>query len=237
MRHDERKPSRAGVWAQALSVAAAVAPFGLTFGVAASTAGLSLWQACGFSLLVFAGSAQFAAVGVLGAGGSALAAIGTGLLLNLRFVALGTTVSPHLPRRRWARALAAQWLVDESAAVALAQPDAGAARFGFLATGGAIYLGWNIATVVGHQLAAASGQVISSLGLDAAAEAAFVGLLWPRLADVGQRRVAGLGALVAVALVPVAPAGLAVLAAATAVIADRGLRHPGPQRAEGEAGR
>jgi predicted branched-subunit amino acid permease len=123
MRHDERKPSRAAVWAQAVSVAAAVAPFGLTFGVAASTAGLARWQACGFSLLVFAGSAQFAAVGVLGAGGSALAAVGTGLMLNLRFVALGTSVSPYLPRRRWARALASQWLVDEPAAVALAQPD------------------------------------------------------------------------------------------------------------------
>jgi predicted branched-subunit amino acid permease len=228
MRHDERKPSRAGVWAQAVSVAAAVAPFGLTFGVAASTADLALWQACGFSLLVFAGSAQFAAVGVLGAGGSALAAIGTGLMLNLRFVALGTTVSPYLPERRWRRALAAQWLVDEPVAVAVAQPDADSARLGFLATGGAIFVGWNAATVFGHSLAAVAGDVITTLGLDAAVPAAFVGLLWPRLADQGQRRVAAIGALVAIALTPFAPAGLTILAATVAVVVDRELRRRQP---------
>jgi predicted branched-subunit amino acid permease len=236
MRHDERKPSRGSVWGQAVSVATAVAPFGLAYGVAASTARLTLWQACGFSLFVFAGSAQFAAVGVLAAGGGALSAIGTGLLLNLRFVALGTTVSPYLPRRRWARALAAQWLVDEPVAVALAQPDPDSARVGFLATGGAIYVGWNTATVAGHSLAGAAADVITTLGLDAAVPAAFIGLLWPRLADRGQRRVAALGATIAIALTPFAPAGLTILCATGAVVVDRELRSRRP-RADRAGGR
>jgi predicted branched-subunit amino acid permease len=77
---------------------------------------------------------------------------------------------------------------------------------------------------VGHSLAAAAGDVITTLGLDAAVPAAFVGLLWPRLADAGQRRVALLGAVIAIALTPVAPAGLTILAAAGAVLVDRELR-------------
>ena len=79
--------------AQALSIALAVSPFSVAFGVACSEAGLSVWEALGFSTLVFSGSAQFAAVSVLSDGGTAVAAVTSGLLLNLRSLAFGVAMA------------------------------------------------------------------------------------------------------------------------------------------------
>ena len=112
---------------QALSIAFALAPFGVVFGVACADAGLSWLDAAGFSALTFAGSSQFAAVDVLGDGGTAVAAIGAGLLLNIRSLAFGVLLAPSLDGPRWKRALLSQLVIDESTAVAT---DAGRSRAG-----------------------------------------------------------------------------------------------------------
>jgi predicted branched-subunit amino acid permease len=126
-------PRRARILRQALSVAFAVAPFGVVFGVACADAGLSWLDAAGFSTLTFAGSAQFAAVDVLGDGGTAAAAIGAGLLLNLRSLAFGVVLAPVLDGPWWKRAAMSQLVIDESTAVATAQDTPRWRRFGFLA--------------------------------------------------------------------------------------------------------
>jgi hypothetical protein len=135
----------------------AVAPFGVAFGVACRRAGLSTWDALGFSTLVFTGSAQFAAVSVLDDGGSVVAAVAAGLLLNLRSLAFGIALAPALDGPRWERALWSQLMIDESAAVASAQAERRWRRTGDLTAGLGVFEVWNATTVrrvdpVGHGL-------------------------------------------------------------------------------------
>lgn len=213
---DDRAARRAIV-RQAVSIGVAVAPFGVAFGVACVDAGLSTWQALGFSALVFGGSSQFAAVRVLGDGGTAAAAVVAGLLLALRSLAFGVVMAPDLHGPRWWRALVSQLMIDESLAVAGGQPSPALRRFGYLAGGLSVFVLWNTATVVGAVAFANAGDLVDRLGIDATIPAAFLALLWPRLAHPAQRAVAVLGALVAVALVPVAPPGVPVIASLAAV--------------------
>lgn len=206
---------------QALSISVALAPFGLVFGVACVQAGLGLAEAIGFSALVFTGSAQFAAVGVLGDGGGAAAAIGAGLLLNIRSLAFGVLLAPALTGPRWLRALFAQLVIDESTAVATSQTERRWQRYGFLAGGLGVFTVWNLSTVVGVLLAT-DDAFIQDLGLDAAAPAAFLALLWPRLVGPGGaqgRRIALAGAVVAAVAVPLAPPGIPILLAGLGVLA------------------
>jgi len=206
---------------QALSISVALAPFGLVFGVACVQAGLGLAEAVGFSALVFTGSAQFAAVGVLGDGGGAAAAIGAGLLLNVRSLAFGVLLAPVLTGRRWQRALLAQLVIDESTAVATAQTGRRWQRYGFLAGGLGVFAVWNLSTILGVLLAT-DDAFIEDLGLDAAAPAAFLALLWPRLVGRGGaqgRRIALTGAVIAAAAVPLAPPGIPILLAGLGVLA------------------
>jgi predicted branched-subunit amino acid permease len=209
---------------QALSIAAALAPFGLVFGVACAQAGLGLVEAIGFSALVFTGSAQFAAAGVLHDGGGVVTAVGAGLLLNLRCLAFGLLLAPALTGRAGTRALLAQLVIDESTAVATAQEDRRWQRYGFLAGGLAVFTVWNLTTIAGVLLASGGDQFIADLGLDAAAPAAFLALLWPRLVgDRGAegRRIALAGAVVAAISIPLAPPGIPILLAGLGVLAAR----------------
>ncbi|HEY8525054.1 MAG TPA: AzlC family ABC transporter permease [Acidimicrobiales bacterium] len=212
-----------------MSVSLAIFPFGVAFGVAASEAGLTLWQASGFSVLVFAGSAQLAAVDVVGDGGLAVSAIAAGLLLNLRALAFGLAMAPALRGPWWKRALWSQFVIDETTAVATAQADPRWRRYGFLLTGVLLFVSWNVGTVVGAAALSSSGDLVTDLGIDAVIPAAFLALLWPRLVRSDQRRIAAVGALVALALAPVAPPGVPILAAAGAVVvAGRNGAGPGP---------
>src|SRR3989442_3283327 len=102
VRHNEQS-SRGAIRRQALSIAFAVVPFGIAFGVTAARARLALWQTSGFSLFVFAGSAQFAAVEIVGRGGAVASAVGAGLLLNLRSLGFGGAIAPSLPGPRGKR--------------------------------------------------------------------------------------------------------------------------------------
>lgn len=209
---------------QATSVAFAVAPFGVVFGVACADAGLSWFDATGFSALVFAGSSQFAAVGVLADGGGALAAIGAGLLLNLRSLAFGVVLAPDLDGPVWKRAALSQLVIDESTAVATLQDGRRWRRYGFLAGGLGVFAVWNLTTLIGVALASLGDEFVTDWGLDAAAPAAFLALLWPRLvgpAGGDGRRIALLGAAVAAVAVPFVPPGLPILLAGVGVFAIR----------------
>jgi predicted branched-subunit amino acid permease len=207
-----------------LSIALAVMPFGLAFGIAAADAGLATWQASAFSLLVFAGSAQLAAVEVIGDGGSAVAAIAAGLLLNLRSLAFGVAMTSALAGPWWKRAAWSQLMIDESTAVGSAQTEHRLRRYGYLCAGLTIFVTWNLTTFIGAAALSSSSDVVTTWGIDATIPAAFLALLWPRLADAGQRRSSVAGGLIALTLVPFAPPGLPILAAAFGVLA--GGRQP-----------
>jgi len=223
VRHTEQDVSkeptpRRRARAQALSIALAVTPFGVAFGAAATDAGLETWQTAGFSLFVFAGSAQFAAVEILGDGGSVAAAVTAGLLLNLRSVAFGVALVDAMPASRWKRALAAQLMIDETAAVATVQPDRDTSRYAYWFTGLALFAMWNVSTLVGATVVASSADLIHDLGLDATVPAAFLALLWPRLDQPTHRVVAVAGAAIAVLTTPFVPPGLPVILALVTVV-------------------
>ena len=159
---------------------AAVGAFGVTFGVLATTSGLTVAQACAMSLLVFTGASQFAAVGVISAGGAAASAVGTALLLAARNGAYALTIGRLLPARLGARLLAAQLVIDESTAMALSHDDEEQAREAFWIAGLAVYVFWNLGTLVG----ALSGEAIGdpeALGLDAAFPAGFITFVLPHV--------------------------------------------------------
>lgn len=196
-----------------------MAPFGVAFGIACTEAGLAVWQASAFSVFVFTGSAQFAAVGVIGDGGTAISAIAAGALLNLRSLAFGVAMASALQGPLWKRALWSQLMIDESTAVGSAQTDLRLRRYGYLCSGIAVFVAWNISTLVGAAALSSSGDLVTDWGIDAAIPAVFLALLWPRLADRGQRRSAVLGAVIALALLPFAPPGVPILVAGVGVVA------------------
>src|SRR3954470_21993961 len=174
-----------GTVRNAVGIGVATGAYGLSFGALAIAGGLSVLQACALSLLMFTGASQFAFAGLVGGGPAAAAA--TPLLLGSRNALYGLRLSALLHRRR---PLAAHLVIDESAAMALgAEP-----RLGFWATGTSVFVCWNVATVLG----ALAGTVLSdpgTLGLDAAAPAAFLALLAPRVG--GAKRIAGVAAAAA----------------------------------------
>ena len=213
---DDSPPGRAAVRRDALGVGIAVGAYGLSFGAAAVTAGLSTAQACALSLLVFTGASQFALVGVLGAGGSAVAAVAGALLLGSRNTLYALRLSTLVPTRGPRRLVAAQLTIDESTAMATAAPP-GLAPLGFWATGLAVYVLWNLATLLGALGAARLGDP-AALGLDAAVPAAFLALLASKLRTGTAARVAVAGALLTLVAVPLTPAGVPVLLAGLAVV-------------------
>lgn len=218
--------SRAAV-RDAFAVGIATAVYGISFGALAVAAGLDIWQTCFLSLVMFTGGSQFALVGVLASGGVAAggSAIATAAMLGIRNVVYGMRMKPLVDEPRpdgrpasvWRRVAAAWVTIDESTAVALAQSDDRAARTGFWVTGIVIFIGWNLTTFVGALIGDALGDT-SAYGLDAAAAAAFLGLLWPRLKRVQAGAVAVGAAVVATIATPVLMPGLPVLVAALVAV-------------------
>lgn len=196
-----------------LAVAIPVGTYGAAFGAASIAAGFSILQTCLLSLLLFSGASQFAVVGVMGAGGSAISAIATGSLLGFRNGLYGLKMAPILKLRGIKKVIAAQLTIDESTGVAIGQEPRGeeASRYGFWATGIGVYVFWNLFTLFGAIGAQAIGNP-SAWGLDAAVPAAFLGLVWPRLINNKSRLVAITAALLALALTPIAPAGVPIIA-------------------------
>ncbi|CAL9313560.1 hypothetical protein SUDANB148_05110 [Streptomyces sp. SudanB148_2056] len=177
--------------------------------------GLSLLQTCALSLLVFTGASQFALVGALAAGGGAVTAAAGAFFLGVRNAFYGLRLSQLLALPRVVRPFAAQWVIDETTAVSLAQPTRRAARIGFLVTGLSLYVLWNLTTLLGALGADAIGDT-KVWGLDAAGPAVFLALLAPMLRTGTERAVAALAVLLGLGLLPVLPAGVPVLVAALA---------------------
>ncbi|WP_243837831.1 AzlC family ABC transporter permease [Cumulibacter soli] len=200
----------------ALAMGLATGAYGLTFGALGVASGLSLAQTCILSLAMFTGGSQFAFVGVIGGGGTPLAAAATALLLGARNTVYGLSVGPLLRVRGWRKAGAAQLVIDESTAMSIGETRKPLARVAFWATGLSIFAFWNLATLIGAVAAGALPDP-KALGLDAVAPAAFIFLFAPRLTSRTAWLTAGVGAVVALALVPLLPSGLPVIAAAVAV--------------------
>jgi predicted branched-subunit amino acid permease len=201
------------ILAAAAPIGVAVFVFGVSFGVLAVAAHLPGWSAVLMSLLVFAGSAQFAALGVIASGGGVVAAVFAGALLNLRYVATGIA-SPSLPGNRLLRALLAQLVVDESYVLAVGagvggRPD----RRTLLLVGAFLYSDWIAGTILGVGLGPVLGDP-KRLGLDAAFPALFTALLWPMLSGRHAVRCAVGGAIVALILAPLTPPGIPLAGAA-----------------------
>jgi 4-azaleucine resistance transporter AzlC len=186
--------------------------FGLTFGALASASGLSAIQAVVLSVVMFTGASQFALVGIVGAGGAPLAALSATLLLGLRNAFYGVPISRLLSPRGLRRAWTAHFVIDETTAMAVAQPTARAGRFAYWATGITLFCLWNVGTLAGALIG--RGIDPRSLGLDAAAPAIFLALLWPQLSRRHGRAVALGAVVVALSLVTVVPAGVPIIAAA-----------------------
>jgi 4-azaleucine resistance transporter AzlC len=209
---------KAALRTKGLSIGLAVAPFGIAFGVLCGQTGLAVWQAVGFSALVFTGASQFAAVTVLNDGGSATTAIVTALLLGLRSLAYGVLMAPSMSVQRWKRALESHLMIDESMAIGTAAPDSSLVRYGYLCGGIGVFVLWNISTLIGAVIGGGADATLLKFGVDVAVPASFVVLVWPRLMDPKQRPIAILGALITVALIPVAPAGVPILASGLAAL-------------------
>ncbi len=177
--------------------------------------GLSVLQTCTLSLLVFTGASQFALVGALAAGGNPLTAAAGAFFLGVRNAFYGLRLSQLLALPRAVRPFAAHWVIDETSAVSLAQPDRRGARIGFTVTGLTLYVLWNATTLLGALGAEAIGDT-DAWGIDAAGPAVFLALLAPMLKTTTERAVAGLAVLLMLGLLPVLPGGVPVLVAALA---------------------
>ena len=202
------------------SVSFTVGLYGIAFGAAGIAAGFSLLQTCLLSLLTFSGASQFAVVGVLGSGGTAISGIATASLLGIRNSLYGLRLSPILKLRGWKKVVGAQVTIDESTGVALGQSDLGeeSMRHGFWLTGLGVYLFWNLFTLAGALGAQAMGNP-AAWGLDAAVPAAFLGLVWPRLLGNFERALAASAMFLALALTPFVTAGLPIIATALLAVA------------------
>ncbi len=194
--------------------------YGISFGALSVTAGLSIWQTQVLSLLMFSGGSQFAFVGVLASGGlSAVpSAIISAWLLGVRNGFYAIRMAPIVGSKGWRLGVAAQLTIDESTAVALSRETPEHSKRGFWWTGVAVFVFWNSLTFVG----AYAGKLIGSpeqYGLDAAAAAAFVGLVWPRLKSVFTSVAAIVALVVAVVTSIWLPAGIPVIVAGFVVVA------------------
>lgn len=203
-------PNRNQVDRTALSVAFTVGLYGAAFGAAGVTAGFSILQTCLLSILLFSGASQFAVVGIMGAGGSAVSAIATATLLGFRNALYGLQMAPILKVKGLKRILAAQITIDESTAVATLQENDADRRRGFYVTGIGVFVFWNLFTFLGALGASAIGDP-AVWGLDAAVPAAFCGLIWPRLKNKTHFIVSAVAIAWALLLTPITAAGIPII--------------------------
>lgn len=221
---------RSQITRNAVGIGVAVGVYGVSFGVLAVAAGVSPVQACVMSMLTFTGASQFAFISVLAAGGGAVAALGPAVMLATRNAAYGLALAPIMPRRVRERALLAQLVIDETTAMARSQDSPEESRRAFITTGVSVWIGWNLGTLLGVIAGGGIGDP-KTYGLDAMFPAAFLALLGPQLRRPGAPRAAVVGAMVAVMLVPLTPAGVPVIAALVGVVPGllvaRGVRSRG----------
>jgi predicted branched-subunit amino acid permease len=205
---NDKKQSVAAV---SLGVGVATGLYGISFGALSVASGLDLWQTMALSLLMFSGGSQFAFIGVVATGAGYVPAVISAWLLGVRNGFYAIRMNPVLSVSALVRPLAAQLTIDESNAVSLSQePDQKKERLGFWLTGIAVFAFWNVFTLFGALLGSQIGDP-SDFGLDAAAAAAFLGLIWPRLNQSKLLLLAVCSAFLATSLSVVLPAGMPVL--------------------------
>lgn len=188
----------------------------ISFGVLARSLGWGAVAPIVCSIVVFAGSAQFAAASVLGAGGGVLPAVLTAVLVNGRFLAMGFAIGPALKGGPLRRALEGQTVVDASWALA-SRGDGTFSRELLIGATIPQYLGWQTGTVIGVLFGDLIGDP-ERLGLDAIFPAFFLSLLVLELRRPRAPRVAVLAGAMTLALIPIAPAGVPTIAAAAAAL-------------------
>ncbi|PZS19041.1 MAG: branched-chain amino acid ABC transporter permease [Pseudonocardiales bacterium] len=216
--------ARSSAVRNSLGVGLAVGVYGVAFGAASVAAGLSVLQTSLLSLLAFTGGTQFAVVGVVAGGGTVAAALGSGLLLASRNTLYAMRLAPLLRVRGLGRLVAAHGTIDESTAMAIGQRSPELARVAFWWTFAGVFAFWNLSTVLGAVGTSALGDP-NRFGLDAVIPAAFLALLAPRLRTGAiERRVALGGAAIAVALIPLTPPGVPVLASCAALLLAATIR-------------
>ena len=213
----EEVDQRGAIIREGVAVGVATGAYGLSFGAIGVASGLDVLQTAALSLLMFTGASQFAMVGVLASGGSPWSGAATAVLLGTRNGLYGLRLAPLLGWTGWRRAAGAHLVIDESTAMSVNRDTPQQARVGFLSAGLAVFVLWNVATIVGAVAGTALGDP-EDLGLDAAVGAAFLALLWPRLRTRTNQAVAVLSVAVALGMVPLTPAGVPVLAAALVAV-------------------
>ena len=207
-----------------LSISAAVGVYGVSFGALSVAAGLSVWQTVALSALMFTGGSQFAFIGVIGGGGTGAAAWAAATLLGIRNGVYGMQLKALIRPPARLIPVMAQLTIDESTATAVAQDEHDERVRGFWTTGIGVWLLWNTFTLVG----ALAGNAIGDpklWGLDGAAVAAFLGLLWPRLTGKDPIAVAVAAAVVTIVAVPLVPPGIPVMIAAAVTAGIWAWRH------------
>jgi predicted branched-subunit amino acid permease len=213
--------AKSAVFSTSVGVGLATGLYGVSFGALSVAAGLDVWQTQVLSLLMFSGGSQFAFIGIIAASGLGSVAIGAAVvsawLLGIRNGFYAVRMAPILERVGLQKLIPALLTIDESTAVATAQSETSDQRKGFWFTGLAVFVFWNLATLLGAFLGDAIGDP-ATWGLDAAAAAAFLGLIWPRLKERQALAVAALSMVVAVVLTPALPAGVPVLVAGAIAI-------------------
>jgi 4-azaleucine resistance transporter AzlC len=193
----------------------AVLGFGISFGVLARPV-MGPVAPIVMSATTFAGSAQFAAASILDAGGTLAAAVVAAVLLNARYGPIGVSVAPSLGGSVWSRLLRGQLVVDETWALSADGRGGHDPRI-IVGAGLVLYAAW----VVGAALGVLFGDFIGDparFGLDAAFPALFLALLIGVLDRREARIVALLGAAIGLALTPVAPPGVPIIAAGLACL-------------------
>jgi len=213
---EEPLPERGMILKAAIGIGLYAMAFGASFGAIAVGSGLTLAQTMALSLVMFTGASQFAFVGVAASGGSPFAAVPAGLLLGVRNAFYGVPISEILHPRGFARLWTAHFVIDETTGMAISQATPRARRFAFWATGLILFSLWQLGSLGGALIGSAVNP--EEIGLDAAAPAVFLALLWPSLRRREARWVALAGAVIALALVPIAPPGIPVVAAAVAAL-------------------
>jgi branched chain amino acid efflux pump len=205
-------PIQRTIYRDVALVCLADAIVGASFGATATSGGLPWWVPVVMSLLVFAGGSQIAATSIVLSGGGPVAAVAAGALLNTRLLPYGFAVADITGTGPWyQRLLGAHLTTDEAVAFALRQRTPAARRFSFWACGIPLFLAWNVATVAGT-IAGTLVRNLDAFGIDATFPAVMLALALPTVADRRTGVAAGTGAVAAVALTPVLPAGLPVLA-------------------------
>ncbi len=203
------------VVAASLTISGAVGVFALSFGVLSVSAGASVAQTCALSLLTFTGASQLSAMSVIGSGGTVGAALGGSLLLAARNGVYGLALAPHLKGSLGKRLLTAQFVIDETTAMHMAESDPRLRKIAFWTTAISLYALWNLGTLLG----ALAGSALDpeQFGLDVAFTAAFVAMLAPHLSRRRARLAAALGGVICVATIPFLPIGLPVLLSGVAI--------------------